>query len=459
MNPLVMLLALLALVLGAIDTETGVAGAALATAAVVAVPTGGKRRKLSDEAAQINADLTALRSAEPANAEEAATMTARIDDLAKRADEIAGELEREKALDDRLARMRSAVGDHCDPLPVPRGVHTSAAPGHLRKLSRFGKQHDFESDDQAEAIGVMLRDIARGNRKEVRWDGQRPEQRDGWGQTTPTYNTAGAEYGPVTDLYSKVINKLNYSSKAMQLAFVKNTNARVVSLPKPGAVTFDFIDENTAATPQTPATSAANLTVFDARGEVGISNDLMDDSPIDVAMEFADFAALGIAKFIDSVWLSGHVGKSIAGLYAGVSAGRKQTVAAGSTISAANLQACVGAIDPLVPQDQLAWVVSGAGYGQLLTAGNYIAPVIGSGAPVPQVWGAPVHRVAALPTNVLALYGNFNFTTAIAARKDLTITALREVRARENMTVMLMIQRFGLVNHAPEYCAAIIQGT
>ena len=100
-----------------------------------------------------------------------------------------------------------------------------------------------------------------------------------------------------------------------------------------------------------------------------------------------------------------------------------------------------------------------AGYGQLLTAGNYIAPLIGSETPVPQVWGAPVHRVAALPTNVLALYGNFNFTTAIAARKDLTITPLREVRARENMTVFLFIMRFGLLNHAPEYCAAIIQGT
>ena len=133
-------------------------------------------------------------------------------------------------------------------------------------------------------------------------------------------------------------------------------------------------------------------------------------------------------------------------------------MAAGSTIQPSHLQSCVGAIDPLVPFDQVAWVTSGAGFGQLLTAGNYIPPVLGSAMPTPQVWGAPVYRVASLPTNVLALYGNFNFTTAVAARKDLTITPLREIRARENMTVMLLIMRFGLVNHAPEYCAAIIQG-
>lgn len=454
MNPLALFVALLALVLGAFDTETGVAGAALASAVAVAVPNGGTRRRLTDEAAKIHADLTILRSAEPKDETEATAMAARVDELAKRADEITSLIERENHLDSILAKSRATVGDGCDPLVIPRGVHSSTTPASLRKLSRFGRAHEFESDDQAEAIGLMLRDLAKGKRDDIRYTGA--EKRDGWSNAG---TATGAEYGPVTDLYNRVINKLNYSSKAMQLAFVKNTNSNRVSLPKPGAVTFDFIDENTAATAQTPATSAATLSVFDARGEVGISNDLLDDSPIDVAMEFADFAALGCAKFIDSVWLSGHVGKSIAGLYAGVSAGRKVTVAAGSTISAQNLQACVGSIDPLVPQDNLSWVVSGAGFGQLLTAGNYIPPVIGSAQPVPQVWGAPVYKVAALPANVLALYGNFSFTTAIAARKDLTITPLREVRARENMTVMLFITRFGLLNHAPEYCAAIIQGT
>lgn len=454
MNPLVLFVALLALVLGAIDAETGVTGAALATAAVLAVP-ASNRRRLTDEAAKIHSDLTALRSAEPKDADEAAAMAARVDELAKRADEVAGEIERENKLDAIMARGRAAVGDGCDPLNIPRGVHSSVGGGEKRRLTRYGKPHDFDSDDQAESVGRMIADIAKGRRSQLDVVNGKIESRDGWSNAG---TNTGSDYAPVTDLHNKVINKLNYQSKALQLAFVKNTTSNKIAVPKPGAVTFDFIDELTAATPQTPATSSATVSVFDARGEVGISNNLLDDSPIDVAMEFADFAALGAAKFVDNVWLSGHTGKSIAGLYAGVAAGRKFTVAAGSTIQPSHLQSCVGAIDPLVPFDQVAWVTSGAGFGQLLTAGNYIPPVMGSERPVPQVWGAPVYRVASLPTNVLALYGNFNFTTAIAARKDLTITPLREVRARENMTVMLLIMRFGLVNHAPEYCAAIIQG-
>ena len=453
MNPLVLFIALIALVLGAVDAEAGIAGAALASAAVIAVPSN--RRRLTDEAAKIHSDLTALRAAEPKDADEATTMATRVDELAKRADEVAGEIERENRLDAILARGRAAVGDGCDPLNVPRGVH-SAVGGEKRRLTRYGKPHDFDSDDQAESVGRMLSDIAKGRRSQLDVVDGRIESRDGWSNAG---TNTGSDYAPVTDLHNKVINKLNYQSKALQLSFVKNTTSNKIAVPKPGAVTFDFIDENTAATAQSPSTSSATVSVFDARGEVGISNNLLDDSPIDVAMEFADFAALGAAKFMDSVWLSGHTGKSISGLYAGVSAGRKFTVAAGSTIAASHLQSCVGAIDPLVPFDQTAWVVSGAGFGQLLTAGNYIPPVIGNERPAPVVWGSPVYRVAALPTNVLALYGNFNFTTAIAARKDLTITPLREVRARENMTVMLLIMRFGLVNHAPEYCAAIIQGT
>lgn len=450
------LLALFALAVVAVcGPDSSVVGLALAVpAALLAVPAGGKRRRLTDEAAKIHSDLSALRLVEPSTEEESATLAGRVDELAKRADVVAGELEREAALDLRMSRMVVAGGgDGCDPLQVPRGVH-SGGEKRANRLTRFGKPHEFESDEAAESVGKLLRGLRDGRQTEIRYGDA--EIRDGWSNAG---TATGAEYGPVTDLYNRVINKLNYSSKALQLAFVKNTNSNRVSLPKPGAVTFDFIDENTAATAQTPATSAATLNVYDARGEVGISNNLLDDSPIDVAMEFSDFAALGAAQFIDNVWLSGHSAKSIGGLYAGVSAGRKTTVPVGTTMLPTHLQATVGAISPLVPQDQLAWVVSPAGWGQLLTAGNYIAPLIGGQAPVPQVWGAPVHRVAALPTNVLALYGNFNFTTAIAARKDLTITPLREVRARENMTVFLFIQRFGLLNHAPEYCAAILQGT
>jgi HK97 family phage major capsid protein len=233
-----------------------------------------------------------------------------------------------------------------------------------------------------------------------------------------------------------------------------------VDVPKLAAVTADFVAELTAPTAQDPTTSKATLTVYDAKAEVDISNNLLNDSPIDVAGYVTQAIGNGFAKFTDTVWLQGHVANSIAGLYAGISAGRKATVAAGSTISAANVGAVVGSVDPMV-QGEFAWVVSGAGWGQLLAleGTRFVQPMVGGGAPVPTVWGVPVYKSDVLPANVLAVYGAFRMTTAIAMRSEMSVVPLREIKARENQTVFLAHGRFGLANHDPSFAGAILQGT
>jgi HK97 family phage major capsid protein len=129
-------------------------------------------------------------------------------------------------------------------------------------------------------------------------------------------------------------------------------------------------------------------------------------------------------------------------------------------ISAANVGAVIGSIDPVVMGD-FAWVVSGAGWGQLLAleGTRFVQPMVGGGAPIPTVWGVPVYKSDLLPTNVLAVYGAFKMTTAIAMRKELAVTPLREIKARENQTVFLAHGRFGLANHDPSFAGAILQGT
>ena len=440
MNPLALFIALLALVLGAIDTEAGVAGAALASAAVFAVP-GSNRRRLVDEAAKISADIEALRSATPESEQETADIVGRIDELAKRADAINAELERENALDARLASLRKNVTGAAEPRgndgPEQRSQHPEV---------RFGNR---QVSDEARMLRIAqyLRGL-----------------RDGTIHARALSETgsagAGPEFNPPTDLYSEVVNVINRQSLAAQLAFTLNTNSRVVDVPKLGAVTVDFVDELTAPTPQDPTTSKVSLTVYDAKAECDISNNLLDDSPIDVASTVTQAIGNGFAKFSDQVWLAGHVGKSIAGLYAGISAGRKQTVAAGSNISAANVGAIIGSIDPMI-DGQFAWVVSGAGWGQLLAleGTRYVQPMVGGGAPVPVVWGAPVYKTDVLPAGVLAVYGAYRMTTAIAMRKEFSIVPLREIKARENTTVFLAHGRMGLANHDPSFAGAILQGT
>jgi hypothetical protein len=51
-------------------------------------------------------------------------------------------------------------------------------------------------------------------------------------------------------------------------------------------------------------------------------------------------------------------------------------------------------------------------------------------------------------------------TTAIAYKPaGLQITAARELLIKKNATLFVGIQRFGLVNHAPEFAAALIKAT
>jgi len=399
------------------------------------------RRRLQDEAAKIHADIEALRSAAPESDQEQSDNLGRLGELEARADSIAVDLERENATDARLSRLRTAASNAAE--------HRSADPGEkpqAQQLASFGKTV-YSDEARLLRVSQYLRGL-----------------RDGTINARALSETgsagAGLEFNPPVDLYNEIVNVINRQSIGAQLALTINTNSRTVDVPKLGLVTADFVAENTAPTAQDPTTSKVTLTVYDAKSEVDVSNNLLNDSPLDVASYVTQFVGNAFAKFYDTTWLAGHSGNSIAGLYAGISAGRKATVSVGGTISAANVGTVIGSIDPMVMGD-FAWVVSAAGWGQLLAleGTRYVQPMVGGGAPGLSVWGVPVYKTDCLPANVLAVYGAYRMTTALAMRKDLSVTPLRELKARENQTVFLAHGRFGLSNHGPEYAGAIVQAT
>jgi HK97 family phage major capsid protein len=399
------------------------------------------RRKLQDEASKIHGDIEALRSAAPESDQEQADNLGRLGELEARADAVSAELERENATDARLARMTRAASNAADRRGSGEGEQAQA-----QQLTSFGRTV-YSDEARLLRVSQYLRGL-----------------RDGTINARALSETgaagAGPEFNPPVDLYNEIVNVINRQSIGAQLALTLTTNSRTVDVPKLGAVTADFVAENTAPTAQDPTTSKVTLTVYDAKAEVDVSNNLLDDSPIDVASYVTQFIGNAYAKFYDSTWLAGHAGNSIAGLYAGISAGRKATVAVGGNISAANVGTVIGSIDPMVMGD-FAWVVSAAGWGQLLAleGTRFVQPMVGGGAPGMSVWGVPVYKTDALPANVLAVYGAYRMTTALAMRKELSITPLRELKARENQTVFLAHGRFGLSNHGPEYAGAIVQAT
>jgi len=139
---------------------------------------------------------------------------------------------------------------------------------------------------------------------------------------------------------------------------------------------------------------------------------------------------------------------------------RWSTVGVSANTTASDLANVISKIDPFVPET--CWIVSAAGYGELfkIAAGQIGTMVFGGTTPVPTVWGTPVFKVKGLPANVYGLYGDFKFTSAVAVKSaGLQITAARELLIRNNQTLFAGIQRVGISNHAPEYCAALVKAT
>ena len=397
-------------------------------------------RKAQDEAAKVVSEIEALRALECENAAEATTRDDRLEELSKRSTELNVVLDRERSLDAKVAALRSSVTDGCE---SRKAVEKPA----VRELPRVGGLGGFESAEAARETGLFLRSL-RDNR----------EYR-AMGETSTAYDGKGSEYVPI-ELYSTVINRIQYASVAMKVASVFNAMTNRLTLPKVGDASAAFVTDGTASTDQDITTSGVTVNVLEMRASVAVGNSLIDDSPIDVAALVAERLGLAYAKKIDDAWLSGDsaTGVAITGLYAGITSGNKVTVAANSRTTAANLASMIGMVDPFV--SNTCWIVSATGWADLfnVAAGQIGTMVFGGTTPVPTIWGVPVFKVKGLPSNVMALYGDFQFTTAVAVKPaGLQITAARELLIRNNQTLFAGVQRVGISNHAPEYAAALVK--
>ena len=395
-----------------------------------------KLRTLQDESAKVIAELETLRSFSSDNADEVSTAQARIDELSARSDKIHAEVQRELALDAKLAALRTVIASDSDARAV---VAPEPEQKDLAAEIRSGVKA-FSSAKAAAAVGGYLRQLYSG---EIR----------AMGETSSTYDLLGAEF-VVKELYNAIVSRLQYSSVALQLATVVRPNGQKISFPKVGDATASFVAENVATTDQDIATSAADLTLYELRASVAVSRSLIEDSPIDVAGLVAERFALAYAQKFDATWLGGNASSpSITGLAASVAGGNTITVGASASTTVANLADVVGKVDETI-MGSASWVCSKAGWVDLmkLWAAQQTTMTVGGGRIVPTIFGAPVYIVKGLPSTTLALYGDFAMATAVGLKASgLEIEAGREILMRQRSVLYVANTRFGVVNHAPEF--------
>lgn len=402
-----------------------------------------KLAQLQDEAATLTKTIADLRSVEPKDEQDGTSIAERLAAAEKRADEVAAAAQRERDLDARLAALQ-AVSAASEPRSVVEraGEDTATQPVDIRSGVRA-----FSSVEAAKAVGLYLRAMFTGETRAL-------------GETSGTYANLGAEYVS-TELYNAIVNRLAYSSVALQLATVVRPNAQKISFPKVGDATASFVAEGSATTDQDIATSASDLTLYEMRASVAVSRSLIEDSPIDVAGLVAERFSLAYATKFDSTWLAGNnANPAITGLAASVAAGNTITVAANASTTVANLADVVGKVDETI-MGSAAWVCSKAGWVDLmkLWSAQQTTLTVGGGRIVPSIFGAPVYIVKGLPANTLALYGDFAMATAVGVKANgLEIEAGREILMRNRQVLYVANTRFGVVNHAPEFVAKLAKG-
>lgn len=388
-----------------------------------------KIRQLQDEAASVIAELEELRSAPVV---EGVDNGPRIEELTKRATDLAGEMEAAKAEDARQLSAISGLRDALSTTAVEVEPRKAPAIHVAKKVAGF--------DEVAEAVtaGEFLRSIARGEQRAMSVGG----------------TNLGKELVPV-ELYGNIINQMTRTSVGLRVASVFSTIANKISLPKAGDATAAFYTEAAEGSLTDIATSAVDVTLYGLRSLTAVSNDLLEDSVVDVASLFSNSVSSAFSTKIDAAWLQGDNTAGITGLAGQVAAGRTFEVSAANATTAAELADMVGAIDPLAANTS--WVVSPVGFSALLAAHANTGSVMLADAMAPTVYGRPVYITNGLPSGTLALYGDFSMATAVAVKASgLRVEALREVRAVNDQVLFVAKQRAGIANHAPEFVSKLV---
>lgn len=396
-----------------------------------------KLRLAQDEISALIPQIENLRNVDPVDDKDGAAAAA-LERALTRADELNVVVERENAIEARLSAARSKLSNVSDSEPraaVEKGEVTGD-----RSDIRSGVKA-FSTAKAAALVGGYLRQLYTG---EIR----------AMGETSSTYDAKGAEY-VIGELYNAIVNRLQYASVGLQLATVIRPAGAKISFPKVGDATAAFVGEGTATSDQDLSTSVSDLTLYEMRASVAVSRSLLEDSPIDVAGLVAERFALSYAQKFDAVWLGGNsASPAITGLAASVAGGNTITVAAGATATTlTNLADVVGKVDETV-MGTSSWVVSRAGYVDLMKiwSAQQTTMTVGGGRVVPTVFGAPVYLVKGLPSTTLALYGDFAMATVVGIKDSgLEIEAGREILMRNRQVLYVANTRFGVANHAPEF--------
>jgi HK97 family phage major capsid protein len=412
--------------------------------------------KLQDRAAAVAAMLDDLQKVE----ERSEAQVAEIEKLQSEAGELAEKLDREHAIADKIATLRSKVAATAKPVEVadmPMAVAT-------RKPASYTRLRGFTNSSDAEAVGRWIRGFLLPNHRAAAedraWYTQNVEER----ALASADNSKGGVFVPEV-FASTLIRLVDEYSAIPQQANVMPMSSSTLYVPRrTGGNTAYFVSENSETTTSDMATDNVMLSAKDLRVGSRVPNSLIDDSLVDLAGLVAQEFALAISQKIDDAGFKGD-GTSTHGGIRGIqwlfeqspaTAANKFNSAASSAgaLTVDDFHAAM-ALAPSYVLPRAKWYVTPQLYHSAmralaLSSGGVTAAELAGGVGGERFMGYPVlynnsMNTAAATDKVVALFGDLSLSTHYGLRREVAVRASTERYIEFNQTYFQAVCRMDCV--------------
>lgn len=383
---------------------------------------------------------------------------ANFDNLLDRLEGLNGQIEKAEQL--RFSRLRAAqtqinpqsnfspVGASIDDLYPERKKMISASPDSrlATSLKTFSGPTGLAD---AQVSGEFLRNVINGDIK-----------------MTMTENDPGAGgYTVPVELTRRIIDKRERVGISRQTASVTPMQSDILQVPKLiSGPAVAYVGEASAITPVDQVWGQIELHAKKRAVLVKISNELLQDSVINLAEYVAGRAAFELAKQEDQEYVNGDAASTYGGevgLLTSLGTAGVFTPTddhdAWDAFTMADLTACMGLL-PSDYGDNTRWICSPQFYYSVMVrllasaGGNDIVTLEAGGGPRPTFLGRPVFLTSAMPTatatsTVSALFGCFSEAAVIGDRVSLEVAVSTDRYFDEYCTALRVIARYDLNIH------------
>jgi len=360
---------------------------------------------------------------------------------------------------DAYRKARDGAGSQAPQAPAVHGAgsFSAAKKAYERKIATG--QAAYADADTAEAATAGIR-LAIAGQKVYR---QRAADLDILKKANVEYqNTLGGYLVP-SDFVAQLLYMTEPYGVARRIANVTRMSRDVQTFPrKTGNQAMTWISENATQTPGQQTYDQVNLTAGKLWSSIQVSNELLEDSAISVADDYANGVREQYDKGIDEAYFIGDGTSTyggMTGLTSALPASAYTTGAAWASITSANIINAMGLVEN-VDSNRLRFLCSRQFYFQVLlrldTATSQFRNLLGpgTGGGDAQWLGYPVHfsqvmaRTSVATSAARNLYfGDFMGASMIGERRDLTIASSEHVKFLDDASVFRATARASVNIH------------